>query len=86
MVQMDRMCLTVFLLPFYPYNGLYNKRQDIGRKCITFSPVVLPFVLQKFICKGGFLCNIGINIGVLGAFAPDKIGNALRFPYLAVFI
>ena len=54
--------------------------------CITFSPVVLPFVLQKFICKGGFLCNIGINIGVLGAFAPDKIGNALRFPYLAVFI
>ena len=67
MVQMSLMCLTVFLLPFYPYNGLYNKRQDIGRKCITFSPVVLPFVLQKFICKGGFLCNIGINSGVLGA-------------------
>ena len=52
MVQMSRMCLTVFLLPFYPYNGLYNKRRDIGRKCIIFSPVVLPFVLQKFICKG----------------------------------
>ena len=58
--------MTVFLLPFYPYNGLYNKRRDIGRRCITFSPVVLPFVLQKFNCKGGFLRNIGINIGVLG--------------------
>ena len=42
--------------------------------------------LQKFICNGGFLRNIGINIGVLGAFVPNKIGNALRFPYLAVFI
>lgn len=55
MVQMSRMCLTVFLLLFNPYNGLYNKRQDIGRKCITFSPVALPFVLQKYICKDEFL-------------------------------
>lgn len=44
-----------FLLPFYLYNGLYNKRQDIDRKCITFSSVDLPLVLQKYVCKGGFL-------------------------------
>ena len=29
------MCLTVFLLFFYPYNTLLYKRQDIGRKSVA---------------------------------------------------
>ena len=60
MVQMSRKCLTVFLLPFYLYNGLYNKRQDIGRKSVETIGMI-----------GGFLYGETDNKKEYGKAEPD---------------
>ena len=67
-----------FLLPFYLYNGLYNKWQDIGRKCITFSPISLPFVLQKFICMREFVKYRSMYDGL----SYKKVPCMRKSPYL----